>query len=152
MKQSFTNPACSKSQRASHVQKQFIRRPTMFPPHSHPPSPLRALFCPSPTNKFFKSKFPLKIQSSLIKSETFHNKKLTSIRAVRILTIIMFVLTTFFTQNRKLLISSSRMPCFIGNNSVKKVCISNLICHHGNKFKIEGFWFVIKSFSLIFQK
>ena len=39
--------------------------------------------------------------------------------------------------------------------SVNKVCILIINCHSVNKFKIEGLWFVFKTFyniSLIFRK
>ena len=59
------------------------------------------------------------------------------------------------TQNRKLLISSSKMRDQI-RKSVNKVCISILNCHPENKFKIEAFWLVFRfffiGFSLIFKK
>ena len=50
----------------------------------------------------------------------------------------------FVTQNRKLLVSSSRMRDFIGRKRENKVCISILNCHPGNNFKTEGNWFVFK--------
>ena len=43
------------------------------------------------------------------------------------------------TQNRKLLISLSRMRDFMSKNSVHKVGISIPNCHIGNKLKIECF-------------
>ena len=88
-----------------------------------------ALFCtpPPPPPKFFESKVSLKVQTSLKKCKTsFHNRKITSIKIVFCLTKTFstqfdynYVLILFFvTQNRKLLISSSRMPNFIRKNYV----------------------------------
>ena len=96
-----------------------------------------------PTTKTYESKFPKSFQTSLNKSKTFfENRKLTSVRICLNFCLIMFKSTIFVTQNRKLLIFSSRMCDFLR----KIVCISILNCHPGNKYKIEGSWFVSKSF------
>ena len=97
--------------------------------------------------KFFESKFPSKVQTSLINSETFScNRKLTSIR-INFLNKIFFthfdknnvlIHCFFVTQNSNLLMSSSRMCGFIVKNSANKVCISIPNCHIGNKIKLKA--------------
>ena len=78
---------------------------------------------PPTTTKIFENNFPEKLWTSLIKSKTFfHNRKLTSIRVVFRLnkTFIHFdynyvrIKCLLMTQNRKLLISSSKMRNYIG--------------------------------------
>ena len=83
-----------------------------------------ALFCFPPTTKIFENNFPSKLQTILIKSKTFfHNRKLTSIRVVFRLNKTLFthfhydyvrIKCLLMTQNRKLLISSSKLRNYIG--------------------------------------